>query len=140
MMKKSLIWLALGILAGCATEGPALPSWEIPEATETATEPLLLPALPALGVSGGVATLDRAGVLALTRYREAAEANTNIAGENAAALEAQSRAYNELIEAGKLQASVAAIREEQLKIARRQALVDRLTLRSALLLGLALAF
>lgn len=138
-MTRWPIWLVIGILTGCATDSPALPDWNIPEASAEVTAPLPLPALPELQLEGDRAYIDRQGVIELTQYREAAEANTTIAGENAAGLEAQAAAYNALIQAGKFQAEIAAIRQEMLDQERRQALIDRSVYRAIILVGLAAA-
>lgn len=140
-MKHWPSWLLIGIAAsGCAPANRVtLPSWDIPPASIEAERPLPLPALPELGVAGDNATLDRDGVLMLKAYRTAAEANTTIADANAAALEAQAGAYNSLIEAGKLMAQIAEIREEMLELERRDAFIDRMTYRAIIIAGLAFA-
>lgn len=139
-MRTWLTLLSVGILSGCATNDPIdWPDWDIPKAAVEATEPLPLPQLPPLELEGNVATLDRAAVLALFAYREAAEANHDIAQANADALKAQALAYNQLIEAGKFQTQLMQIREEMLRQAKRDAFIDRMTLRGVVLLGIGLA-
>lgn len=138
-MRRSAIWLTIGILTGCATDRLELPDLAIPDATVEVTEPIALGPLPELTESAGLACVDRAGLVALMQYREAAEGNTAIAAANAGALEAQSRAYNDCLDAGRFMRQVAAIREEQLELARRDALVDRLYYRALLVLVAALA-
>ena len=134
MTTRLLIWLTVGTLSACATERLELPAWDIPEASAQVTQPLALPDLPPIELDGDVATLDRAAVLALLQYQQAAEANHDIAADNGAALASQSAAYNELIEAGKLQQEIARIREEQLELARREAFVMRWFYRGTLVL------
>lgn len=138
-MKHWPSWLLIGILTGCAAEPVQLPDWEIPDATVEATQPLPLPNTPNITLTGEIATISAAGLRQLIAYRETAEANTIIAAENAAALEAQAAAYNDLIQAGKFMVEIARIRQQQLDVANRQLFIDRQLFRAAVLLGLALA-
>ena len=55
---------------------------------------------------------------------------------NARALEAQAQAYNSLIEAGKMQQQIAQIRQEMLDQSRKDHMVDNLTHRVIIVLGL----
>ena len=138
-MIRWLSWLAIGTLTACATEPIELPSWDLPPASAEAVQPLSLPPLPEMTHQGDVALVDRAGLLMLFAYVEAAEANTDIAAENAAALEAQAAAYNSLLQAGQLMVEVARIREDMLAQERAEASQDRLFYRALIVLGAALA-
>ena len=120
MMKRLAIWLILGTLTGCAVEPVTLPDWQLPPAAENATQPIPLPALPALHSHDGGAVLDRDGLIALMAFKEAAEANTAIARENALALDRQAQAYNALILAGQHTNEIAAIRAEMLERERNE--------------------
>ena len=136
-MTRLLTLLVIGTLTGCVSTPIELPDWEIPEATETATYPLSLPERPAATVNAaGMAEFTKEGMLQLRRYTVAAETNTEIATANAVALEAQSRAFNALIDAGKLQRQVGQIRGELLEIERRDHRMDNWFHRGLIALGL----
>lgn len=136
-MKTLLTLLAIGILAGCASSPPELPDWDIPRATEVAQEPLTLPERPqAVATATGAAEFTVQGMQQLQRYVVASEANYLIAQANAEALEAQSKAFNALIDAGELQRRVAEIRAELLDIERRDHFIDNLWHRGLIALGI----
>lgn len=106
----------LGSLSGCVSSPPVdIPEWDLTPAVVEVTEPTRLPEMPSpVSVDDEGATFDRDGFAALLAYAVVAGGNYDIALENASALEAQSAAYNQLIEAGKLQRQFTQIREEQL--------------------------
>jgi len=131
------LFLILGTLSGCANTPVSLPSWDIPQATEEAQQPLELPVRPQATLSEtGMAEFSQEGMLQLQRYAAASEANFAIARANAQALEAQSRAYNALIDAGELQRQVAEIRAELLELERRDHFIDVWFHRGVIVLGL----
>jgi len=135
-MRAWPLFLLIGIIAGCSSTPVSLPSWDIPQATEKAQHPLELPVRPQATLSvTGMAEFSQEGMLQLQRYAAASEANYAIARANAQALEAQSRAYNALIQAGKLQRQVAEIRAELLEIERRDHFIDVWFYRGIIILG-----
>ena len=81
-------------------------------------------------------TFSREAFAQLVEYTVVAGGNYDIAVENAEALEALSRSYNHLIEAGKLQNQFTQIREEQLARERSQRLQDQWFYRGVIVLGL----
>lgn len=136
-MQKWQMLLLIGILTGCSSTPVELPEWDIPEANVQAQYPLSLPERPpaSIGQSGN-AEFTQAGMLQLQRYAVTSETNFTIAQANAEALEAQSRAYNSLIDAGKMQHQVAQIREELLEIERRDHATDNWFYRGIIALGI----
>jgi len=81
-------------------------------------------------------TFTREQFAALVQYTIVAGGNTDIALENAAALEALSRSYNHLIEAGKLQMQFTQVRDEQPQRERREHEMDNWFYRGLIALGL----
>lgn len=67
------------------------------------------------------------------------DGNYTIAQDNAKALDAQSAAYNQLIEVGKLQRQFAQIRDEQLQRERRDHFIDNWFHRGLIALGILVA-
>lgn len=128
--------LIIGTLTGCATDPVELPDWDIPEASVTVQDPLALPPLPALRSEGTRAWIDRDGVIALEKFKTAAEANSTIALENGAALRNQAEAYNALREAGEYMNEIARIRQEMLDRERQERTLDRWFYRTVIVLGL----
>lgn len=127
----------VGSLSGCASAPVEIPEWDLTPAVVEATAPLSLPELPSpVAVTEEGATFSPEGFAALLAYATTAGGNFDIALENAAALEAQAAAYNQLIEAGKLQRQFTQIREEQLAIERRDHFIDNWVYRAVI--GLAL--
>jgi len=132
--------LVIGLLSGCASTPVELPSWDIPEAGERAQFPLDQPDRPRAATSTDTTiTFDEIGIRALEVHHKTATTNYDIAKGNASALEAQSRAYNSLIEAGKTQRQVAEIRQELLEIERRDHFVDNWFHRGLIALGILVA-
>jgi hypothetical protein len=78
-------------------------------------------------------------LLQLERIIETGKANHDIAAANAEAAKAQSQAYNQLIEAGRMQREVAVIRQEMLDQERRDHQVDNLFHRVIIALGIVAA-
>jgi len=136
-MKILLTLLAIGILTGCSSTPPELPEWDIPRATEEAQAPLTLPERPKATVTDvGGAMFTAQGMQQLKRFVVASEANYDIAQANAEALEAQSKAFNALIDAGTVQREVAQIRQELLETERRDHFIDNWFHRGVIILGL----
>ncbi len=120
-----MTFFLLGALSGCASSPVEIPEWDITPARVEAQQPVRLPELPSPASSTeDTVTFTAEGFEALLSYAVVSGGNYDIAKENAAALEAQSQAYNSLIEAGKLQRQFAQIREEQLARERRDHFVD----------------
>ena len=98
--------------------------------------PVPLPDMPVpVRFNDTEAVFDLNGMRSLERLRIASETNFLVAKSNALALDAQSRAYNSLIDAGKLQRQVAEIRAELLAIERRDHFIDVWFHRGIIVLG-----
>ena len=125
-------------LSGCASQNPVdLPDWDLTPATVEIQQPLRLPEIPSpASTTEDSVTFTREGFAALVQYTIVAGGNTDIALENAAALEALSRSYNHLIEAGKLQMQFTQVRDEQLQRERREHEMDNWFYRGLIALGL----
>ena len=127
----------LGSLSGCASNPVDLPDWDLTPATVEIQQPLRLPEIPSpASVTEDTVTFTREDFARLTRYVTVAGGNTDIALENAAALESLSRAYNHLIEAGKLQMRFTQVRDEQLQRERREHEMDNWFYRGLIALGI----
>lgn len=125
------------VCCGCVSSPVEIPPWDITPATVEVQRPLPLPELPApTSSTEDTVTFTIEGFSALLAYAAVAGGNVDIALENAAALEAQSQAYNSLAEAGKLQRQFTLIREEQLAIERRDHLIDNWVHRAIIAIGL----
>jgi hypothetical protein len=81
-------------------------------------------------------TFDHAGFQVILDVVDVADGNYTIAEENGKASAAQAAAYNQLVEAGKLQRQFAQIREQQLDRERRDHFVDNWFHRGLIALGL----
>ena len=128
----------LGSLSGCASSPPVdIPEWDLTPAEVQVQQPIRLPELPSpVRADEEGAVFSPEAFAQLLEYATVAGGNYDIAVENAAALEAQAAAYNQLIEAGKLQRQFTQIREEQLAISRRDHFVDTWFYRVIIALGL----
>ena len=125
----------IGTTTACSTTPLELPNWsELEVASTEAVHPIPLPGLET-DLDGNVTALSLQSLLI------AAKANTEIAEQNALALQALSGAYNDVIDAGRHQRDYAMIREEQLELERQDHQLDNLfhrTVIALLALGLAL--
>ena len=133
--------LILPLFAACASEPVQLPSWDnIESASIEVQSPIRLPDMPSpvsFTETEVVFSLD--GMRQLETLRIAAETNYSIAEANAAALVAQSNAFNELRQAGIFQRQIAVIRAELLQEERRDHFIDNLWHRGLIALGVGLA-
>jgi hypothetical protein len=130
MIRAPLISLAAGLaLSGCVTS-PTLPEWDtLPLASVEVQRPVALPPQPLAATSTDTTiTFDEQGIRELEAFYLAAQGNQVIAQENVLALEAQSRAYNELLQAGEFQRQIAVIRQEQLVEERKRHWWDKIFL------------
>jgi len=134
-MRILLLLFLAGISAACSNNPVVLPVWDLEPAEIEAQKPLTLPVLPSAGVSGDLATFGQAEMVQLERYVTTSEGNYLIALANAEALESQAKAYNALIEAGKMQRQIAVIRQEMLDQERSDHFVDNMTHRIVILVG-----
>jgi hypothetical protein len=125
-------------LSGCASQNPVdLPDWDLTPATVEIQQPLRLPEFPSPERQpDDTLTFTPAQFAVLLDYMTVAGGNYEIAAENAAALEALSRSYNHLIEAGKLQMQFTQVRDEQLTRERRAHEQDNWFYRGVIALGL----
>lgn len=130
--------LVLLSLSGCASQNPVdLPDWDLVPSTVEIQPPLRLPEIPSPASSTeDSVTFTKEQFAALVQYTIVAGGNQDIALENAAALESLSRAYNHLIEAGKLQMQFTQVRDEQLQRERRAHEMDNWFYRGLIALGL----
>ena len=126
-------------LSGCASVDPVdIPDWDLTPATVEIQQPLRLPEIPSpASNTEDTVTFTREDFALLLEYTVVAGGNYDIAVENAEALEALSRSYNHLIEAGKLQNQFTQIREEQLARERSQRTQDQWFYRGVIALILA---
>ncbi len=132
------IWISLLIaliVGGCArTPTTPLPDWTSAEREESEIAyPIELPELCSLPSDGQWAAA--CWEIFVDEYEIIAEGNTTIAGSNARALRKTEQAYDQLIEAGKLQQQLAGIRKEMLEDERRQREYDKWYYR-AIIIGL----
>jgi hypothetical protein len=133
------------ILAGCAAgTGYKLPApAPIDEPPATATRPIPLPERPEIAqatIDGqAVGYLTRDGLLALTAYGVAADANTDLAELNAIQAEKIAAAYGELAAAYQRQREISAIREDLLNQERRGRFIDGLFYKAMIGLGVVAA-
>jgi len=127
--------LILPLLLACATNPVTLPDWDIEKASIEAQSPLTLPVLPQAGISGDLATFDKAAMEQLQRYVITSEGNVEIAQANAEALKSQSQAYNSLIDAGRMQQQISQIRQQLLDEEKKAHFVDNLWHRGVIILG-----
>ena len=125
-------------LSGCASQNPVdLPDWDLTPATVEIQQPLRLPQFPSPERQpDDTLTFTKAQFAVILDYMTVAGGNTDIALENAAALESLSKAYNHLIEAGKLQMQFTQVRDEQLQRERREHEMDNWFYRGLIALGL----
>ena len=125
-------------LSGCASQNPVdLPDWDLTPATVEIQQPLRLPEIPApASATEDSVTFTKDQFAALVQYTIVAGGNQAIAQENADALEALSRSYNHLIEAGKLQMQFTQVRDEQLARERTAHQQDNWFYRGLIALGI----
>lgn len=130
--------LVLLSLSGCASQSPVdIPDWDLTPATVEIQQPLRLPEIPSPASSTeDTVTFTREDFAALVQYAIVAGGNQDISEHNTAALEGLSRAYNHLIEAGKMQHQFTQIREEQLARERRAHEMDNWFYRGVIALGI----
>ena len=86
-----------------------------------------------------IVAFDRDGFAALVAYTVTAGGNYDIAVANADALEAQSGAYNELIQCSRIAHQFGQVREEQLAQERRDHFIDNWFHRGLIALGILVA-
>lgn len=130
----------LGSLSGCASSPVEIPDWDLTPATVEVQQPIRLPELPSPASSTDeTVTFTREDFQRLLEYSVVAGGNYEVATENADSLESLSRAYNHLIEAGKLQQQFTQVREEQLQQERRDHFVDNWFHRGLIALGILVA-
>lgn len=125
-------------LSGCASQSPVdIPDWDLTPATVEIQQQLRLPEIPSpASATEDSVTFTKEQFAAIVNYTIVAGGNKDIADQNTAALEGLSRAYNHLIEAGKMQHQFTQIREEQLARERRAHEMDNWFYRGVIALGL----
>ena len=126
------------VLSGCANSPVELPSWDQLDYAEGEVQmPLSLPERPQIASSDDSSVtynIDQFAIL--VDYMDAAEANESIATDNAEALESMERAYNHLIDAGKMQREVSILRQQLLDEERNAHLIDNMWHRGIIVLGI----
>ena len=134
-MTRWLILLIALTSVSCASQPIELPDWDLAARQDDAevADPIVLPMLWEIP-STGVWPVEC--WKALDAYDIAAQANYEAAALNANALRQSERAYDSLIEAGKLQSQLAQIREEMLERERRDHTADNWFYRVIITLGL----
>lgn len=140
-MNKTRIWLIcclIGSLGGCASDPIQVPTWQnLEPASVSAQRPLERPDLPdPIDSTSETVTFDTDGFKTLLDIIDIGDGNYEIAQANADALNAQSSAYNALIDAGRLQEQFTQIREEQLQRERRDHFLDNWFHRGLIALGI----
>ena len=144
-MSRLQILAAVMFLTACVNGKPyeLPPPADITRPPAEATRPIALPARPDLreivfqGQAGGFLTGE--GLRALTAYREATEANRDIATLNAIQAEQIAAAFDKLAAAYQRQREISAIREDLLIQARRDRFIDGLIYKALIGLGLVAA-
>ena len=133
-----MICSALLSLSGCASQSPVdIPDWDLTPATVEIQQPLRLPEFPSpASTTEETVTFTKEQFASVVQYVIVAGGNKDIATHNDAALEGLSRAYNHLIEAGKMQHQFTQIREEQLARERTAHTMDNWFYRGVIALGL----
>lgn len=130
--------LTVLIAAGCvSTPTTTLPDWELAVREETEIAyPIELPVLCEIPSEGRWST--ECWLIFVDKFEVIAIGNTEIARGNADALRKTEQAYDQLIEAGKLQQQLAQIRQQLLDDERQQRTYDRWYYR-AIIVGLIVA-
>jgi hypothetical protein len=115
-----------------------VPTWQnLEPASVSAQRPLERPDLPdPIDSTSETVTFDTDGFKTLLDIIDIGDGNYEIAQANADALNAQSSAYNALIDAGRLQEQFTQIREEQLQRERRDHFLDNWFHRGLIALGI----
>ena len=127
-------------LSGCVSSPVELPTCEVEHTTTKIQQPLSLPELPSPESStADTVTFSKDSFRALVDYSIVAGGNYDIAVANAAALDTQSEAYNELAECSRLAHQFGQVREEQLERERRDHFVDNWFHRGLIALGILVA-
>jgi len=118
---RGAVALVVVSLVGCAATAPRVSVWSSIEPFDGTppTEPLELPDYPEFTDVGGLAAIDAAGGQTLQIYREAAEANTDLAWEHGEQIEDLRTAYNHLSRAGQAEFDLSELRQQTLEEERR---------------------
>ncbi len=120
-MRRLLPFLILGAsLTACSTTPREYPTCDIPGPSPDVGHALSVPEMPSAASSTKAgATFDLDGLLQLDRVRKAGMANSEIAEENALALEARNDEVNALIECARYQNVWIQVHAEDLKDEKR---------------------
>lgn len=116
------------IISGCSSTAVELPQWDDLEYSSTEISmPVRLPQRPSeSSFTESTVTYNSDGFDRLIAYMDVSDANYDVGVALAKALEAQARAYNHLIDAGRFQHEIAVIRQEQLEQERKDHFIDNL--------------
>ena len=124
-------------LSGCASNPVDIPDWDLTPAVEEFQHQRRLPEIPSPASSTeDSVTFSKDAFARIVAYTIVAGGNYDISKANEQALSAQIRAYNMLIEAGKLQNRFTQIRDEQLQRERRDHFMDNWLHRGIIAIGI----
>lgn len=122
-------------ISGCSSTPIELPEWDFEPSDTVIAYPVRPPERPVeASTTASTVTYDSAGFDRLITYMDVADANYDVAVALAKALEAESRSFNHLVEAGKTQRQVAIIRQELLDQERQDHRIDNLWHRGLIVL------
>ena len=112
---RGVLWAVF--LVGCSTAAPRVSVWESIEPFDdtTPTVPLELPAFPEFLPAGDLIEITVSGGQTLRVYREASEANYEIASEHAGQIVELRTAYNALARAGQAEFQLSELRKQTLE-------------------------
>ncbi len=139
---RALLLCLIATISACSSTPIELPKWDFEPSDTEIVYPVKLPERPVEASSTAVTiTYDSAGFDRLITYMDVADANYDVGVALARALEAESRSFNHLVEAGKMQRQVAVIRQELLDQERQDHRMDNFWYRGLIILiGIGLAY
>jgi len=134
-------WILFASLTACSSGPEELPDCQIPGPAPEVGHPLIVPDMPVEASSTEEsATYDLLGLLQLKRVRDTLDVNTEIAEENALALEARNEEVSELIECARYLNIWIQSQDDALKQEKQDHFIDNLWHRGAIvLIGVAVA-
>ncbi len=131
---RALPLCLIATISACNSTPVELPEWDFEPSETEIVYPVRLPERPVEAASTAVTvTYDSTGFDRLITYMDVADANYDVGVALARALEAESRSFNHLVEAGKMQRQVAVIRQELLDQERQDHAMDVWWLRGVIL-------
>ncbi len=126
----------VGGLIGCSSTPLELPTCTIPGPSPEVGHPISVPEMPAeVSATADTATFDLPGLLQLERVRQASLANSEVAEQNALALQARNTEITELIECARYSTIWMEVREDMLEQERHDHAMDNWFYRGVITLG-----